>query len=195
MVAVIGEPFPEVLAAAQAGDHAAIERIYRDVAPLVLGYLRANRAIDPEDVASDVFVSMMGRLGSFAGDEQQFRSWLLTITYRRMVDQLRRSGRRPEDLTPTDELGRRIVDLTDGESEAMSRLRISGVLDAIDGLTDDQRAALMLRVLADLPVKDIARTMGKPETAVKALLRRGGAAVARALDRDEGHTPGGGTVR
>jgi RNA polymerase sigma factor (sigma-70 family) len=192
---VIGEPFPEVLAAAQAGDHEAIERIYRDVAPLVIGYLRSNRARDPEDTASEVFVSMLGQLGSFTGDEHRFRSWLLTITYRRMIDQVRRSGRRPEDPTPTDDLGRRVLDLTDSESEAMSRLRVRGVLDAIDGLTDDQRAALMLRVLADLPVKEIARIMGKPETAVKALLRRGGASVARALDReDHPGRPGGGTA-
>ncbi len=185
---MIGDDFPEVIADARAGDHGAIERIYRDVAPLVIGYLRSNGAREPEDAASDVFVSMLGRLATFTGDERQFRSWLLTITYRRMVDQLRRSGRRPEDPVPVDEMGERAFDLTDGESEAMSRLRVQGLLDAIDGLTDDQRAALMLRVLADLPVRDVADIMGKPESAVKALLRRASATLARRLEGDERHT-------
>ncbi len=38
---------------------------------------------------------------------------------------------------------------------------------------------LMLRVLADLPISTIAEVMGKPETAVKALLRRAFASIER----------------
>lgn len=178
---MIGGPFPEVLAAAQRGEPRAIETIYRDVAPLVLGYLRANGARDPEDTASEVFVSMMRRLSSFAGDEQQFRSWLLTIAHRRMIDDFRHRGRRREDPVPVDEMGDRVILLTDGESQALARLRSRGVLEALDQLTEDQRAALMLRVLADLPVKQVAEVMGKPETAVKALLRRGFASLTRHL--------------
>ncbi len=177
----IGETFPQVLAAAQAGDHAALERIYRDTVPLVLGYLRSNGAREPEDVTSDVFVSMVSNLRSFSGDERQFRSWLLTIAHRRMVDSLRRDGRRREEPVPVDELGNRMILLTDGESEAMSRLRSLGVIEAIDQLTEGQRAVLMLRVLADLEVKEIARIVGKPETAVKALLRRALASLERVL--------------
>jgi DNA-directed RNA polymerase specialized sigma24 family protein len=43
----------------------------------------------------------------------------------------------------------------------------------------------MLRVLADLPVADIAEIMGKPQTAVKALLRRAFAALERQLSQQE----------
>lgn len=182
---MIGESFPDVLAAAQAGDPGAIETIYRDVAPLVLGYLRSNGAKDAEDTSSEVFLSLVTRLPTFTGDEHQFRSWLLTIAYRRMVDDLRRRGRRREDPVPTDELGQRMIILSDGESEAMARLRSQGVLEALDNLTDDQRAALMLRVLADLPVKEVAEIMDKPETAVKALLRRAFAALERLMPEEE----------
>jgi RNA polymerase sigma factor (sigma-70 family) len=183
--AMIGPGFTEVLAGAQTGEAASIEAIYRDVAPLVLGYLRSNGARDPEDTASEVFVSMITRLSSFQGDEQHFRSWLLTIAYRRMVDDLRRRGRRHEDPVPVDELGQQVIMLTDGESEAMARLRSRGVLEAIDRLTEDQRAALMLRVLADLPIREVADVMGKPETAVKALLRRALASLERLTSQEE----------
>ena len=139
----------------------------------MLGYLRTNGATDPEDTASDVFVSMVSKIGQFKGDERHFRSWLLTITHRRLIDEFRRRGRRPEDSLPAEELGERSIRSTgDAESDAITRLRSRGVLDALDQLTQDQRAALMLRVLADLPVAEIADIMGKPETAVKALLRR-----------------------
>jgi RNA polymerase sigma factor (sigma-70 family) len=182
---VIGKEFPDVLVAAQTGDPAGIEEIYRDVAPLVLGYLKSNGARDPEDTASEVFLSVVTRLDSFRGDEHQFRSWLLTITYRRLVDDLRRRGRRPEDPAPDEELGRHLGSITDGEAEAIARLRSRGVLEALEALTSDQRAALTLRVLADLPIRQISEIMGKPETAVKALVRRGFAGMGRLLARQE----------
>ena len=83
---------------------------------------------------------------------------------------------------PTDELGERMIDLTGTDTEAMARLRSLGIIDAIDALTPDQRAVLLLRALADLPVRDIAEIVGKPESAVKALLRRAVASLARTLD-------------
>lgn len=177
----IGDDFASVLSRARAGDHDALAIIYRDTAPLVLGYARSRGAVDPEDVTSEVFVSVVRGIGRFTGDEARFRSWVVTIAHHRVVDGLRRQGRRPEDPVPTDELGQRVLLLTDGESEAMQRLRSQGVLEAIDQLTDDQRSVLLLRVLADLPVREIAAVVGKPESAVKALLRRATASLGRLL--------------
>jgi RNA polymerase sigma-70 factor (ECF subfamily) len=173
--------FAATLQAAQAGDPAAVEAIYRDTAPLVLGYLRANRAPDPEDETSEVFVSMIGAIGSFQGDEPHFRSWLLTIAHRRMVDAVRRVGRRPEDATPEDRMVGGAPPRAAAEEEALERLKAAGIIEIIDELTPDQRAVLLLRAVADLPVRDVAIVVGKPETAVKALLRRGVASVGRHL--------------
>jgi RNA polymerase sigma factor (sigma-70 family) len=189
---VIGEHFPRVLADAKRGDHRAIEVIYNDLAPLVHGYLRSNGAFEPEDIASEAFVSMMRGLGSFEGDETHFRSWMLTIAHRRLTDAIRKSGRRREDPAPLDELGKRMIVLRDSETEALDRLRSQGVLECLDQLTDDQRSVLMLRVLADLSVAEIAGIVDKPETAVKALLRRGLASLARLVA--EAETGGKGQV-
>lgn len=194
----IGEDFAQVVAAAAAGDRPAIERLYRDTVPLVRGYFAANRARDIDDLTSDVYVSMMGSLPRFEGDEDRFRSWLLTIAHRRLVDSYRRNGRRPEDPAILGEGGTDVIDLTNAESEALSRLQAAGVLAAIDQLTDDQRAVLLLRTLADLPIRDICGVVGKPETAVKALLRRALASLERQLRlagegvEEDGSGPGDG---
>ena len=178
---VIGEEFPFVLASAKAGHGDAIERLYRSCVPLVRGYLRSNQVRDADDVTSDVFVSMLTALPGFDGDERQFRSWLLTIADHRMVDAVRRSQRRPEDPTDPQSGPPLVLGVVDGEQSALDRLEARGLLAAIDELTPDQRAALMLRVLADLSVPEIARVLQKPESAVKALLRRGFASLRRAL--------------
>jgi RNA polymerase sigma factor (sigma-70 family) len=175
----IGDSFPEVLAAARRGDERATARLYRDVAPLVLGYLRANRVREAEDVAGEVFVSMVRNLRRFSGDERQFHSWLLTIAHRRMVDDLRRSLVRPEDPAPLEGMEAGLPSVAGAEEAVVDHLGTAQLLRAIDGLTPDQRQVVMLRALADLTVPEIARVVGKPETAVKALLRRAVARLSR----------------
>jgi len=179
---VIGDDFPGVLEGAVNGDTYAVERLYRDTAPVVMGYLRASGAVSAEDLTGDVYVDALRGLARFAGSEHQFRSWLLTIAHRRLVDDWRRRGRRMEDSVPGDELGELSIDLTDGEAEAMSRLRTRGVLEALQHLTDDQRSVLFLRVIGDLPVLEVASILDKPETAVKALQRRALTRLRRLLE-------------
>ena len=178
----VGDDFDAVVAAAAEGDRDAVERLYRDTVPVVRGYFAAQRVPDVDDLTSDVYVSMMTSLHRFTGDEHRFRSWLLTIAHRRLMDRYRRRGRRPEDPMPLGDDGVDVVDLTSSEGTALARLRASGVLEAIDELTEDQRAVLLLRTVADLPIREVAAVVGKPETAVKALLRRALATLQRRID-------------
>ncbi|QGG96197.1 RNA polymerase sigma factor [Actinomarinicola tropica] len=183
------EEFPEVLARAQRGDRAALERLYRDLAPLVIGYLRTNGAREPEDLASEVFVAVVRSLVDFTGTERNLRSWVLTIAHRRLVDAHRRRGRRPED--PVEPEDRTLTDLTDGtstEGVALAGLDTSGALALLDGLTEDQRAVITLRIIDDIPIKDVAAILDKPVTAVKALQHRALATLARRL-RETGSIP------
>ena len=50
-------------------------------------------------------------------------------------------------------------------------------------VVDEQRAVLLLRVLADMSIEDVAKTLGKRPGAIKALQRRALAAVKRELAR------------
>jgi RNA polymerase sigma factor (sigma-70 family) len=180
---VIGEDFTTVLASAKAGDQGAQEVIYRDLAPAVLGYLRAQGADDPEDLAAEAFVAVVRYLVRFEGDERSFRSWVFTIVHRRLVDERRRRYRRREaavDPAMLPVLG----SVGDVEEEALSRLGSRAVSHALRRLTPDQRAVLLFRVLADLPVVEVARVLGKSEGAVKTLQRRALARLAREISRE-----------
>ena len=178
---MIGEEFPEVLRLAQAGDRDALARLYTDCSPRVLGFLRTQGIADHEDIAAEVFVSVVRNLPRFSGDEDDFRGWVFTIAQRRLIDERRRRGRRPEEPFETGDLADVLSPGPTVEGEAMERLRTSGLLAAIEELTPDQRAVVYLRAVADLSVPDIARALDKPETAVKALLRRASASLTRRL--------------
>ena len=95
----MGGDFPSSLAAAQANQGWAFERLYRAFAPVVVGYLRLQGSAEPDDVANEVFFSAFKSIGSFSGDEDNFRSWLFTIVHRRLTDERRRLGRRPVSAT------------------------------------------------------------------------------------------------
>lgn len=167
-----GPVFDEVLAAAQAGAAWAFEVLYRDLAPTVTGYLRMHGAPEPDDLASETFLDVFRGLAGFSGDEQGLRSWVFTIAHRRLVDDRRRRGRR---LQPADGGEQMRPDAVGGdvEDDVLARLGAQTVHRLCDGLPADQRSVLLLRVLADLTVEQVADVMGRSVGSVKALQRRG----------------------
>ena len=150
---------------------------------MVVAYLRGQGAIDPEDVASEVFVGAMRTVNRFDGDEAAFRSWLLVIAHRRLVDQRRARARRPVEVQEPVRLAR-FVDrgaAGNAEDEAVARLATRRVLRALEQLTDEQRTVVLLQTVGDLSLPEIADALGKRLGAVKSLHHRGLAAAARAL--------------
>jgi RNA polymerase sigma factor (sigma-70 family) len=179
--------FDAVLAAARGGAPWAFERMFTALAPAVTGYLRAQGSAEPEDLTSEVFVAILRNLHSFQGDEAGFRSWVFTIAHRRLLDERRRRGRRPlpEPLTATAaDAGRESLAADDVAGEIDRLLGAERVRALCDRLVPDQRDVLLMRLLGDLSIEQIAGMLGKSRGAVKALQRRGLAAVGRLLEHE-----------
>ncbi|WP_167761005.1 RNA polymerase sigma factor [Geodermatophilus sp. DF01-2] len=175
-----GLPFDDVLAAAQAGAAWAFEVLYRDLSPAVTGYLRLHGAAEPDDLASETFIGVLTGLAGFRGDEDALRAWVFTIAHRRLVDDWRRRGRRPQ-VSDDDALleERRGGDV---EDDVLVRLGAGDVHRLCGSLPVDQRAVLLLRILADLTVEQVAQVLGRSAGSVKALQRRGLRTLRVALD-------------
>jgi RNA polymerase sigma factor (sigma-70 family) len=179
---VIGAAFDSVLVAARAGAPWAFEKLYTDLAPAVTGYLRLHGSRDPDDLASEVFIGVLTGVAAFSGDENDLRAWVFTIAHRRLVDEWRRSSRRPALIdVPDHELARRPGG--DVEQQALEALGTERVRELCALLAPDQRAVLLLRILGDLTVEQVAEVVGKSVPAVKALQRRGLRALAREMSR------------
>lgn len=175
------ERFIALLAAARQGDEAAWQELYGGLAPVVLGYLRANAAPDPEDVLSEVFLQVARDIGKFEGEERGFRSWVFTIAHHRLIDARRHSARRPVELSPDPPEPGGVAD--DAAEEALANIGTEEVNRVLEALSPEQRSVLLLRVIGDLSIEDVAKAVGKRTGAVKALQRRGLAAVKRELGR------------
>lgn len=175
--------FDAALAGARRGDPTGWSVLYHDVAPIVLGYLRGQRLEDPEDVAGEVMLEMVRGIERFDGDQRQFRSWVLTIAHHRMIDDRRRTQRRPATTAAEVDLEPHPAS-DDPAEEAMTVVGLDEYQRHLAMLTDEQRTVLLLRLVGDLPLADVARIMGKRVNAVKALQHRAVGALRRQLEQE-----------
>jgi RNA polymerase sigma-70 factor (ECF subfamily) len=167
---------------AQGGDARGYETLFHTFGGQVVGYLRARHVDDPDGVANEVFLRAFKTIHTFQGDEGRFRSWLFTIVHHAAVDDVRRRRRRveaaPLERAPEPAGG-------DVEDDALAELARTRVGALLADLSPDQRDVLTLRVIADLSVDETAAVVGKSHEAVKALTRRGLAALRRAISDSE----------
>lgn len=175
--------FTATLDSARRGDEAAWSEIYRGLAPAVLGYLRANGASEPEDVLSEAFLQVARDVHRFEGDEERFRSWVFTIVHHRLIDARRHQARRPVDLVAEPPEPERPPHADETADAVLASIGAEEIRSVVDAVSPDQRQVLLMRVLGDMTVEQVAEALGKRPGAVKALQRRGLAAVKRELAR------------
>ena len=165
-------PSPEgVVLAAQAGRPWALRALYEELAPRVHGYLVARGARDPEDLTSEVFLTVFSRLATVSGGAAGLRTLVFSVAHARLVDDLRRQSRRGPSVAYEDWHDDRTT--ASSEDEAVDRLRTLEVRALLDSLPADQRDVLLMRIVADMSVEQTAEAMGRSTGAVKQLQRRG----------------------
>jgi RNA polymerase sigma factor (sigma-70 family) len=180
---MLGDDFPQILAAARLRAEWAWTALYEELAPSARGYLRARAAAEPDDLIGEVFLELVRDLERFDGGEREFRTWLFTIVHHRLLDARRRELRRPVQPVP-DGLLEQVGDIGDVEDEAMTGLTVARVRELVGRLSPDQQDVLLLRLFGDLTVTEISAIVDKRPSAVKALIRRGLASLRRAISRE-----------
>jgi RNA polymerase sigma-70 factor (ECF subfamily) len=178
------DPGLAVVTRAQQGDSAALAALYDQHYGLIYGYLRARlgdrQAV--EDLTGEVFQRMLTGLAAYRPQGLPFRAWLVRIAHNLLVDHYRRAGRGL--VVEWDE--RLPAASPDPTHEAEHNLTLEQVYRVLAGLDEHQREAVTLRFLSGLSLRETALALGKTETAIKALQRRGLAALRQAL-RDSRH--------
>ena len=178
-------PFADLVHAAASGAPWACRELWERFAPGVAGYARSRGSLEPDDLTSEVFLAVFKGLPGFRGDEGGFRALLFTIARRRLVDEHRARGKRPGLIDWDPAADERTT--PSAEDEVLEALGDAHARRVLDGLAPDQREVLVLRIFGDLTVDQVAAVLGKRPGAVKALQRRGLAALRRNI---EGLVPG-----
>jgi RNA polymerase sigma factor (sigma-70 family) len=174
-----GDNLDLALAAAQANAEWGWNGLYRNLAPSVTGYLKAQGAAEPEDLAADVFLQAVKAVKRFEGNGAAFRSWIFCIAHNKLIDDSRYRRRRP--VEPVAEPAKTEIAPGAVEDQVLSHLASDRVKKLLATLTPDQRDVLLLRIIGGLTVEEVARALGKNPPAVKALQRRGLACLKREI--------------
>jgi RNA polymerase sigma factor (sigma-70 family) len=179
----LGAQFDTVIAAAKTGVPWALEALYVDLQPRVLRYLNAIDSSQAEDLASEAWLGVARAIPGFNGDEDAFCALLFTVARRRLLDHRRREVYRRTAATEPQVI-QELGSSSDAEQEAMDRLGQGWALDQIAALPPDQAEVVMLRVIGDLSVEEVASILGKRPGAVRALQLRALRRLAQQLSKE-----------
>ena len=138
-----------------------------------------GRAEEAEDLTQDVFLRIYRARKSYR-PQAKFSTWLFTIANNLALNYLRGRGRNPaqalggdasdsQDLRPVDGVPAR----EGTASTQMRKVELSEIVrEALDGLGEDQKMAVLLNKFEGMSYAEIAEVMGRSEAAVKSLLAR-----------------------
>lgn len=173
-------------------DDTAFSHLYRQHAPALLTHLRMNMSSreDAEDVLLDVFLAALERnaLSALSHEEQRF--WLWRVARNKLVDHYRKAARRQH--LPLEEASEIVYQ--DGELvPEWATLRHEEQQDlrtAIEALPPMQKEVLLLRFVDGLRAPEIARILGKRDTAIRMILSRTLNALRRTFEKRLGYDDG-----
>ena len=135
-------------------------------------YLSSAARRDADDLLGEVWLGVARALVGFRGDLPAFRGWVFTIAQRRLIDHRRRRAFRqtevmaPEEL-PSTELGAVDAEVLAafGGEEAARLVR--------DALPPGQADVVLLRVLGQFEVAEVAAIIGRSSNWVRVAQHRG----------------------
>lgn len=163
---------PSLMRKAQAGDRTALGELYNQYWPAVFRYLyyRVGNRQAAEDLASEVFTRMLEALPRYKPTAVPFKAWLFQIARNLAVDHFRKGGGRVSvSLDPEMENAME----EDPYSRVERSLTNARLQSALSTLNPDQRDVIILRIIGEMPICEVAQALGKSEDAVKGLQRRG----------------------
>ncbi|GAB5495466.1 MAG: sigma-70 family RNA polymerase sigma factor [Phycisphaerales bacterium] len=165
------------------GEQAAVEECMDQFGGLVWSLARRMMpdSHTAEDAVQDIFVDVWknaARYDSSMGSEATF---IATIARRRLIDRLRRIGRRPSGSELNDTIH---SPLAEGEAEGAVDLseRAQAAREALSELSEDQQRVLQLALFHGQTHEKIASATGLPLGTVKTHARRGLMKVREALN-------------
>jgi len=156
---------------ARSGDDAAFEVLYERYVAAILGFCRhmLGSQEEAEDAVQQAFVAAHGaiRRGS---REIAFKPWVYTIARNRCLSILRARREQPMELPELSTAGL--------NEQIEQRADLRELVQDVQRLPEQQRAALLLSELDDLSHAEVAEVIGCKPQAVKGLVFRARSALA-----------------
>lgn len=153
--------------------------VYDEYYPKLYAYVltRVRRREVAEDIVQHTFLKALDKLSTFKPRRgATLGSWLFQIAKNELVDRVRSDQKlvfcETEVLDDNASSVSTIENLLQAELAAEHKEQWQKVLCALDHLEDEERELVTLKYLADLPYKEIAKTMNKKPNTLAVMLKR-----------------------
>lgn len=133
-----------------------------------------------EEVTQEAFLRVVQNASEFK-HEARFSTWLYTIGRNLCIDQIRKQVSRPQTSLDQPSLAGELPALHDRIADAHPRASTERAVAnqeladcirrSLDALPPDQREVFLLREVANLPFKEIAKVTGVGENTIKSRMR------------------------
>ena len=171
-----GERMPaewELIEKAKTGDKNALNEIVAECWQPLYRFIsfKTGNPEEAQDIAQETFYRAFRTLGAYQKTETLFSTWIGRIATNLITDLWRKKGRSPIMNDISDHLH----ELPGGENPAeavVNRETRETLVTLLNELPDEQRRVIELRILAGLPVREVANAMDKSEAAIKMLQQR-----------------------
>lgn len=124
---------------------------------------------EAEDVLQEVFLAVWQRAADYTETRGTVFTWLVTMTRSRAIDRLRSHNARERLSTQAAQEAQ--FHITDAKDTAAHAERCEIVQRALDGVTEQQRNALLLAYFEGLSQTEIARRLNEPLGTIKSRMR------------------------
>jgi RNA polymerase sigma-70 factor (ECF subfamily) len=173
-----------ILQRVAAGDRAAVKECLDTYGDLVWSLARRFNSAhaDAEDAVQDIFIDIWTHAGRFDPSKASETTFVATITRRRLIDRLRKQGRRPfhddiDDTVLPADLDRSLKPETGVELDIVAK--------AISTLRPEQQEVLQLSVVEGYSHSAVAERLSMPLGTVKTHVRRGLIRIREELEMSE----------
>jgi RNA polymerase sigma-70 factor (ECF subfamily) len=182
---VIEDEDRALIAGCRSGDAACYRRLYSKYSGKVFGFARRFLSDDQhaEDVTQEVFLRVFRKLEGFRGDAR-FSTWLFRVTVNSCKNK-RRTLDREQRFDPERFRSERKEEADPPERTLAERSLGERIDSALAGLTDEQRAVLLLKALDELSYREIGDLFGQSENQIRGKLYRARKAFRSALGVEE----------
>ena len=153
------DAFDTAVQRARSGDRDALSELFRAFHPRLLRYLRAREPRLADDLASETWLAVAQRIEDFEGDVSAFSAWLFTIARHRLADGRRTAARRRTD--PVARVGESPARHSVEDAAVDNVSAAAAVESIVRALSPDQAEVMLLRVLGDLSIEQVATVMGR----------------------------------
>lgn len=167
---------------ARQGDQQALVEIFDQYYPLIFRYIffRVTHQEVAEDLAGEVFVRLVEKIGEYEARGRPLLAWLYTIARNLVVDYYR-----SRESSISEELPENVL-ATEGEAdqEVEKRFVFEQLGRALVQLTEEQRQVVLLKFIEERSNTEVAVLLGKNERAIRSLQHRALLALQRALTEE-----------